>query len=159
MLVLIAIMLIGFMATVAFSVDIAFMHLTRTELRTATDAASKAAALTLSQTFDRDAAIDRGQQIAALNTVGGDPLLLDDGDFDFGRSEETHSGRFVFDASATPTNSVRVNGRRTAGSVVRTDSAVLRQYLWRQVSSSPLPMPPRLISNATLSWSSTAAVP
>lgn len=116
MLVLIAIMLIGFMATVAFSVDIAFMHLTRTELRTATDAASKAAALTLSQTFDRDQAIDRGQQIAAMNTVGGDPLLLEDGDFQFGRSEETPTGRFVFDASANPTNSVRVNGRRTVGS-------------------------------------------
>ena len=101
MLVLIAIMLIGFMATVAFSVDIAFMHLTRTELRTATDAASKAAALTLSQTLDRDAAIDRGQQIAALNTVGGDPLLLADGDFEFGRSDETRTGRFVFDAADT----------------------------------------------------------
>ncbi len=117
MLVLIAIMLVGFLATVAFSVDIAFMHLTRTELRTATDAASKAAALTLSQTLDRDAAIDRGQQIAAMNTVGGDPLLLADGDFVFGRSEESSNGRFVFDASATPTNSVRVAGRRTAGSL------------------------------------------
>ena len=44
MLVLIAIMMIGFMVAVAFSVDIAQMHLSRTELRTATDAASKAAA-------------------------------------------------------------------------------------------------------------------
>lgn len=116
MLVMIAVMLIVFMATVAFSVDIAFMHLTRTELRTATDAASKAAALTLSQTFDRDQAIARGQQISALNTVGGQPLLLDTSDFQFGRSEETSGGRFVFDTSATPTNSVRVNGRRTTGS-------------------------------------------
>lgn len=116
MLVLIAVMMIAFMATVAFSVDVAFMHLTRTELRTATDAASKAAALTLSQTFDRDQAIARGQQISALNTVGGDPLLLYTSDFQFGRSEETPGGRFVFNTSATPTNSVRVDGRRTTGS-------------------------------------------
>ena len=116
MLVLIAIMMVVFMATVAFSVDVAFMHLTRTELRTATDAASKAAALTLSQTFDRDQAIARGQQISALNTVGGDPLLLDPSDFEFGRSEETPGGRFVFNANSSRTNSVRVNGRRTTGS-------------------------------------------
>ncbi len=117
MLVLIAVMMIAFMMTVAFSVDVAFMHLTRTELRTATDAASKAAALTLSHTMDRDQAIARGQQIAAANTVGGQPLLLEDGDFQFGRSEETATGRYVFETSASPTNSVRVNGRRTAESL------------------------------------------
>lgn len=117
MLVLIAVMMIAFMATVAFSIDVAFMHLTRTELRTATDAASKAAALTLSQTLDRNQAITRGQQIAAANTVGGQPLLLADVDFQFGRSEESPSGRFLFDTAATPTNSVRVNGRRTSGSL------------------------------------------
>ncbi|NND98376.1 MAG: VWA domain-containing protein [Pirellulaceae bacterium] len=116
MLVLIAIMLVAFMATVAFTVDIAFMHLTRTELRTSTDAAAKAAALELSRTFDQDQAIARGQQIAAQNFVAGDPLLLEPNDFQFGRSEETPTGRFEFSADSFPTNSVRINGRRTAGS-------------------------------------------
>ena len=116
MLVLIAIMLIGFLATVAFSVDVALMHLTRTELRTATDAASKAAAIELSRTLDRTQVIARGQDIAARNNVAGDPLLLSTADFDFGRSDEQNNGKFVFSTGGSPTNSVRVNGRRTNGS-------------------------------------------
>jgi uncharacterized protein YegL len=116
MLVLVAIMMIGFMVAVAFSVDIAMMHLSRTELRTATDAASKAAAVTLAQSLDTNAAIARGRQIAASNTVNGDPLLLEAGDFTFGRSVESRSGKFEFSAGSSPLNSVQVNGRRTVGS-------------------------------------------
>jgi uncharacterized protein YegL len=116
MLVLIAIMMIGFMVAVAFSVDIALMHLSRTELRTATDAASKAAAATLAETLDTGEAITRGQEIAAANTVNGDPLLLEPSDFVFGRSEEQDSGKFEFSAGGLPRNSVRVDGRRTFGS-------------------------------------------
>jgi len=116
MLVLIAIMMVGFMLAVAFSVDIAQMHLARTELRTATDAASKAAAATLAATQNRDRAITRGQQIAAANTVNGDPLLLERSDFVFGRSEEQRSGKFEFNAGQSPSNSVLVRGRRTLGS-------------------------------------------
>lgn len=116
MLVLIVIMMIGFMVAVAFSIDIAQMHLSRTELRSATDAASKAAAATLAQSQDTELAITRGQQIAAANTVNGDPLLLDRTDFTFGRSVELASGKFQFSAGGTPRNSVLVDGRRTQGS-------------------------------------------
>ena len=116
MLVLIAIMMAGFMIAVAFSVDIAQMHLSRTELRTATDAASKAAATTLAETVDIEKAIERGQQIAAANLVAGDPLLLESRDFVFGRSEQHSDGHFVFSADGSPRNSVQVNGRRTEGS-------------------------------------------
>ena len=116
MLVLIAIMMIGFMVAVAFSIDIAQMHLSRTELRTATDAASKAAAATLAQSQDTDLAITRGQQIAAANTVNGDPLLLDRSDFTFGRSVELGSGKFEFSGGGIPRNSVHVDGRRTVSS-------------------------------------------
>ncbi len=116
MLVLIAVMMIGFMIAVAFSVDIAQMHLSRTELRSATDAASKAAAQTLSQTLDTNLAIQRGKRIAAANTVNGEPLLLASSDFTFGRSFELKSGKFEFSPSGTPMNSVLVDGRRTVGS-------------------------------------------
>ena len=75
-MILIAIMMIGFMITVAFSIDVAHMHLSKTELRTATDAASKAAAATLSDTYSEELAIKRGQEIAARNLVHGDPLVL-----------------------------------------------------------------------------------
>ncbi len=116
MIVLLAIMIIGFLVAVAFSVDIAHMHLSRTELRSATDAAAKAAAESLSRTLDVNQAIARGQQIALENSVAGDPLILDTGDFEFGRSEADASGRFVFNTSGSPKNSVRVLGRRTQSS-------------------------------------------
>ena len=116
MLVLIVIMLIAFLMTVAFTVDIAHMHLTRTELRTATDAAAKAAAFELSRTEDTAAAISLGRDIALKNAVAGDGLILQGGDFDFGRSEQLPSGRFEFQSNGFPPNSVSVDGRRTLGS-------------------------------------------
>ncbi len=117
MLVLIVVMMVAFMVAVAFSVDIAQMHLSRTELRSATDAASKAAAATLAETLDVNQAIARGQQIAAANTVNNEPLLLSAGDFSFGRSTEQTSGKFAFTSGGRPQNSVIVNGRRTSASL------------------------------------------
>ncbi|WP_146462459.1 vWA domain-containing protein [Rubripirellula tenax] len=117
MLVLIVVMMIGFMVAVAFSVDVAQMHLSRTELRSATDAASKAAAARLAETLDQNQAIAEGQRIAAANTVNGEPLLLDGGDFTFGRSDIQPSGKFAFSQGGSPQNSVAVNGRRTTGSL------------------------------------------
>lgn len=117
MLVLIATMLIVFMIVVAFAIDIAHMHLAKSELRSATDAAAKAAAQELSRTQDVNSAIRVGSQIAFANRVNGTPLTLTDSDFDFGRSvENVASGRFVFSDSATPVNSVQVVGRRTQSS-------------------------------------------
>ncbi len=116
MLVLIAVMIIGFLIAVAFSVDIAHMHLSRTELRTATDAAAKAAAQTLSTTLDVNQAIARGQAIARENQVAGTPLIVANTDFEFGRSETDARGRFIFNTSGTPKNSVRVLGQRTGSS-------------------------------------------
>lgn len=116
MLVLIVVLLIGFMVTVAFSVDVAHMHLTRAELQSATDAASKAAALELSETFDQNAAIAKGQEVALKNTVNGEPLQMRASDFVFGRGEPDNTGRFTFSPGQTPTNTVRAFGRRTEGS-------------------------------------------
>jgi len=114
---MIVILLFAFLMTVAFSIDIAHMHLARAELRTATDAAAKAAATTLADSLNRDAAIARGQEIAVANRVGGEPLLLSDADFAFGRSERQNNGKYVFGTGDGPLNSVRVNGRRTADSL------------------------------------------
>src|SRR5688572_29202700 len=50
MMVLIAICLPLFVIAAAFAVDVAYMQLTRTELRTATDSAARAGAKTLSLT-------------------------------------------------------------------------------------------------------------
>ncbi len=117
MLILLVIMLFAFLMTVAMSIDIAYMHLTRSELRASTDAAAKAAATVLADTLDTDAAIAAGQRMAVRNPVGGQPLSLARGDFSFGASVRGRDGRFVFDPAAATTNSVRVDGRRSDGSL------------------------------------------
>ncbi|MCI0643201.1 MAG: pilus assembly protein TadG-related protein, partial [Gemmataceae bacterium] len=57
MLVLVAVTLIIFIVALVFSIDIAYMQLTRSQLRAATDAAAKSAAITLSMTQDDQAAV------------------------------------------------------------------------------------------------------
>ncbi|HBJ35884.1 MAG TPA: hypothetical protein DDZ51_14270 [Planctomycetaceae bacterium] len=117
MMVFVAVLLAAFLAMVAISIEIAHIQLARTELRTATDAASKAAALELAQSQDINRAITRGTDVAAQNQVIGAPLLLSPRDFQFGNStENAASGRFQFNPSRTPINGVRVVGSRTAGS-------------------------------------------
>jgi Ca-activated chloride channel homolog len=117
MLVLICVMIFAFMVTVAFSVDIAYMNLVKSELRSATDAAAKAAAETLSRSQDINQAIAKGKEIALENKVANKPLQLANNDFVFGRSALSSSGTFDFNQSGRPINSVRVNGQRLNGSL------------------------------------------
>ena len=124
MLIFIAMLMVMFMITVVFSIDLAQMHLTRAQLRSATDAAAKAAAQTLSTTQSRADARNSAKNIAAQNLVAGKPMLLDDADIQFGQSlEDPATGKFVFSTSGTPINSVVVTGDRTRGS--RTGSVKL----------------------------------
>lgn len=116
MLILVAITMFAFLVTAAFSVDIAYMHLVRTELRSATDAAAKAAAEQLARTQDGNAAVARGIELARRNTVGGKQLQLKKSDFVLGRSTKDNKDRFDFDPAGKPVNSVRVNAARNAGS-------------------------------------------
>jgi Ca-activated chloride channel homolog len=117
MLVLICIMMFAFVITVAFSVDIAYMNLVKSELRMATDASAKAAAEVLSHNQDRNVAIAKGKEIALENRVANQGLRLDDSDFVFGRGVLGPSGKFDFTQGATPINSIRVRGQRTNGSL------------------------------------------
>ncbi len=117
MLPLIATMMVIFMVMVAFSIDIAHMHLAKMELRAASDAAAKAAAQELSRTLDIDAAVRAGNAAAAANQVNNVPLQLSRSDYTFGRSvEDASTGKFVFRAGNDRINSVFVVGRRTEGS-------------------------------------------
>jgi len=109
-------MLFGFLIATAFAIDIAQMHLSRAELRAATDAAANAAATTLADTSDQSQAILRGQQIAAANRVNSEPLLLASSDFHFGHSEKQSNGKYAFVEATKSVNSVRVDGARTTGS-------------------------------------------
>lgn len=117
MLVLVAVLVSAFLAMVALGIEVAHIQLARTELRTATDAASKAAALELARAQDINLAIARGTDVAAQNQVIGAPLLLSPDDFTFGNSAQNQTtGRFDFNPASTPINSVRVVGSRTTGS-------------------------------------------
>src|SRR5262245_52762788 len=111
--VLVAVMIIVFLASVAFSVDVSYMQLTRTKLRSATDAAARAAGEGLSREQDIDLARQAAKDIAAANMVAGEPLLLDDTDIVFGKSTQLSSGAWGFTPNAEPINAVRVFGRRT----------------------------------------------
>jgi Ca-activated chloride channel homolog len=114
--VLAALMMIVFLASVAFSVDVAYMQLTKMKLRSATDAAARAAGEGLSRVQDTSYARQAAKDIAAANMVAGKPLLLDDSDIVFGKSSQQASGAWAFTPNAQPINAVRVNGRRTRDS-------------------------------------------
>ncbi|MEN1682192.1 MAG: VWA domain-containing protein [Planctomycetota bacterium] len=116
-LVLVAVILPVFALLAAFAIDVAWMQLVRTELRTATDAASRAGAKTLS--MEQDQALARAAAIdaASRNNVGGRALGLAPADVQFGNSAQPNpSARFAFRDASTPINAVHVDGRRTAGS-------------------------------------------
>ena len=117
---LVAIVLPVILIFAAYSINIAQMQLTRTELRTATDSASRAGARTLSITQSRLAAEQFAIEAASRNQVAGTPLLLESSDLQFGLSQPGDgTGRWGFTAAtgaADPLNSLRVTGRRTTDS-------------------------------------------
>ena len=116
-------MLIAFLLPVialmaAFAIDVAWMQLVNTELRTATDSATRAAAKVLSVAQDRNASRAAALDAASRNLVAGAPLLLASRDVKFGRSTQARSGdRFVFgETNSGVLNAIKVEGRRTQGS-------------------------------------------
>lgn len=116
-LVLIAVLMPVFVLIAAFAVDLAWMQLVRTELRTATDSASRAGAKTLSLLQNRSDARAAAVDAASRNNVAGTGLQLAAGDVEFGQSTQAdRNSRFVFANGGSPINAVHVNGRRTAGS-------------------------------------------
>jgi len=102
---------------VGFSIDYAHMQRSRTELRRATDLAVKAAAFSLSQDSDEGLARQAAIDIAAANSVIGEPLQLAPSEIIFGTSVQEPDGSVGFVEGGTPRNSVRVIGNRTSGSL------------------------------------------
>ncbi len=114
---IIAVCLIILFVSAALAIDIARIHVTRSELRTATDAAAKAAVEALGREQDMDAAIAAAIDVAGDNRVAGENLTLTADQIEFGSSTPNKDGSFQFNADQEPFNSVRVKGDRTAGSV------------------------------------------
>jgi len=116
MLPMIALSLVLVMIGVVFSIDIAFMHMIRAELRTATDAAARAGAETLARTQDENQAIEAAIRVAALNQVSGSGLELARDQVVLGSVSQTSSGGLAFVPGESPFTSIRVLGDRGATS-------------------------------------------
>lgn len=113
---LIAILLPVLILLLGFSVDLAFMQNTRTELRAATDVAARAGAIELAHTENAAKARTAAQAMAERNNVAGKPLKLKTEDIQIGRSERNAKGQWVFTNGGKPFNSVQVLGDRRESS-------------------------------------------
>lgn len=114
---LVAIFLPVLLILAGFVVNLSYVELTRTQLRIATDSASRAAGHRLAATGDTQEAAFAARQATQRNLVAGAPLQLDDQDIIFGvATRPNNNSRYQFIAGATPPNSVQILGRRTSDS-------------------------------------------
>jgi hypothetical protein len=132
MATLVAVLLVVFLVTVVFAIDVAYMQLTRTKLRSATDAAARAAGEALSRTQDLSLARQAAITVAGENLVAGDPLVVDESEIVFGNASRQSSGAWLFNENETPINSVRVHGRRTRDSSSGSVLLLLGRLLGRE---------------------------
>lgn len=118
MAVLAVITLPVLLAFFVLMVNVAWMQLTRAELRVATDAAVSAGGHVFAGSSDQDAARQAAKLGAAGNMVAGAPLILADSDVQFGYSVPKGDGLWQFveqQSSMDSVNAVRVTGRRVSG--------------------------------------------
>lgn len=113
MVPLVAVVIVILFVAAALSIDIARIHVTRSELRTATDAAARAAVETLGREQNEAAAIEAAMEIARLNLVAGVGLTLEESSIQLGGSTLQPDGTFAFDPDTSFKNSARVVGLRT----------------------------------------------
>lgn len=117
-LALVAIFLPVAFILAGFAINVAYMELSRTELRVSTDAAARAGGRTLALTGDPDEARRVARLYAGNNPVAGDPLQLADSDLVFGQStRDSLDERYEFKAGRRPYNALNVVGRRNGSSL------------------------------------------
>ncbi len=115
---LVALLLPVMLILASFAINLAYMELTRTELRIASDAATRACGYALMSTGDDAAARAAARQGAARNPVAGRATQLADSDIVFGISSRSSiSQRYTFTPGGSPPNSVRVSARREKNSL------------------------------------------
>jgi len=118
MLPLVALLLPVMLILCSFVINIAYMELTRTELRIASDAATRAAGFSLSSTQDQAQARALARDAASRNKVAGKATQLADADIVFGVSRRTSiSQRYDFKPGGSNANAVQVSARRDASSL------------------------------------------
>lgn len=115
MLILIVVTIVVLMIGAMFSVDVAYMHVVRAELRTATDAAARAGAATLARAQNRNQAIAAATEYASKNEVAGRGLTLSASDIQVG-GIQPNGNRLQFVPNSRQLSAVKILGRRDAGS-------------------------------------------
>lgn len=116
MLVFVSAMLIVLLSMALFTVDVAYMQLTRSELRSAVDAATKAGAEALRRTKSEADARAAVKLVALKNRVGGQPLIVQDAEIEFGSARLQSDGHWEFRSGETPYTTVRVATQMGGGS-------------------------------------------
>lgn len=110
MLPLIAVTMVVLFIACVIGIDIARIHVTNSELRTASDAAARAGVEALGRLQNRQDAEDAAIAIAQLNRVAGNGLVIQPADIQFGISTPQTDGTFVFTAGGSNLNAVKVLG-------------------------------------------------
>lgn len=111
MLPMVAVVIVILLVSVTIGVDIARMHLTRSELRTANDAAARAAVVEIANSEDALLAQDAAILVASRNMVAGQGLTLRRDQIEIGHAvDDGDSLSFV--AGGTKLTSARVHGSR-----------------------------------------------
>lgn len=101
------------MIFVGYSVNIAYMEKTRTELRLSCDSAAKAALVNLGATQSQTTATSFGKTVAAYNLVAGQSLTIPNANFSYGSATKQPDGSYLFNSGGSPLNSVQVTGSAT----------------------------------------------
>ena len=129
MLPLIAMLLPVMLILASFVVNVAYMELTRTELRIASDAATRAAGHAFMSTGDQAAARDAAREGARRNPVAGRQTQLANNDVVFGVARRTATNqRYKFAAGGAKANAVSVNARRDVGSLSGSIAMVMPSF-------------------------------
>ncbi len=116
-LVLVVMLMVVFLMMAAFTIDVGYMQLTKTQLRVAADAAARAGSGALSRGGDEAAAMAAAQAVAARNDVAGEPLQLKSSEIEFGTIAFSGGGQSQFVPGQEPFNAMRIDANRRSDSV------------------------------------------
>ena len=109
-LVLMAFLLPATLAIAAFSINVVYMELARTELQITTDVATRAAGKTLAVTGDRNKAIAAAERLMTANPFANQSMSLSGANVVFGVSTRTAANKqYDFVQTNLNPNAVRIN--------------------------------------------------
>ncbi|MEN1678875.1 MAG: vWA domain-containing protein [Planctomycetota bacterium] len=114
-MILVAALTVAMLGIGSLAINIAYVELSRTQIRTTADAAAKAALVTLSETQSRAQARQAARSVGRQNTVLGNQLAIPNSDIRFGSAVEV-DGKYTFVNNGRPLNSVQLTVRFGDGS-------------------------------------------